>query len=232
MTKETLPTNYVAAKQALVKCTRIDECKSWADKAMALASYGKQMKDQSMMDMARRIQDRAVQRGGALLLQVKTAKGKGKKTDRSVKEGVPPNSRKAAAESAGLSPGQARQMIRVANVPKDQFEQLVEGANPPTVERLAEIGTKKKPEHVKPAPYRNEWIDWINAVRHLSAIPACGLDVLAERRSDENEQLLIECDDALANLASWKQALEKTYGHGPKATGETKSDGATARNTH
>jgi hypothetical protein len=67
-TKELLPTNYVSAKQALAACSKVDECKSWADKAMALKSYAKQMKDSQLEEMAQRIRDRAVRRGGEYVL--------------------------------------------------------------------------------------------------------------------------------------------------------------------
>jgi ParB-like chromosome segregation protein Spo0J len=75
----------------------------------------------------------------------------------------------------------------------------------------AELGTTKKPK-VKPEPYRNEWIDWTNAVRHLSALPACGLDVLASREPDQIEQLRQDCAAALTNLNHWHRRLEKSHG--------------------
>jgi hypothetical protein len=43
-----LPATYVEAKSKIAVCARIDECKSWADKAVALKSYAKQMKDRSL----------------------------------------------------------------------------------------------------------------------------------------------------------------------------------------
>src|SRR5258707_10251828 len=70
-----LPVTYVEAKSKIAVCARIDECKSWADKAVALKSYAKQMKDRSLINMAQKIMDRAVKRGGELLQQVKAQKG-------------------------------------------------------------------------------------------------------------------------------------------------------------
>ena len=43
-----LPEKYEAAKTALAECARIDECKDWADKAHAMASYAKQADDDSL----------------------------------------------------------------------------------------------------------------------------------------------------------------------------------------
>ena len=37
-----LPRTYEAARAALAECQQLDECKDWADKAAALASYAKQ----------------------------------------------------------------------------------------------------------------------------------------------------------------------------------------------
>lgn len=62
-----LPAVYERAAQALSECTRIDECKDWADKAEALASYARQSKDDSLRKMADRIQARAIRRCGELL---------------------------------------------------------------------------------------------------------------------------------------------------------------------
>jgi hypothetical protein len=206
-----LPVSYVEAKKKLAACERVDECQSWADKAAALRSYGKQMKDQSLVVLAQKIQARAVQRGGELLLQVKADRVA--KKDKGSKGGRAPSnlSRKTAASDAGLSPHQAKTMVRVAKVPEEQFEQLVEAGRPATVEQLAELGTNKRPK-VKPAPYRNEWLDWTNAVHRLSALPACGLDVLASREPDQIEQLRQDCADALVNLGLWHRTLEKANG--------------------
>lgn len=201
--KNPLPVNYVAAKNALAACTRIDECKSWADKALALKSYAKQMEDRALEAMAQKIRDRAVKRGGQLLGQQKAAKG-----HRRLRGDRVPSSRKAMAQAAGLSADQAKQMLRVAQVPDPQFEDMVERDKPATVKELASAGTKKA-ERVVPAPYRNEWIDWTMAVRHLATLPACGLGVLAERRPDENADLRRECREARANLKLWITKLEE-----------------------
>ncbi len=65
-----LPTTYVRAVDALEKCQRADECKTWADKAAALASYARQSHDETLEKMAKRIRVRAIRRCGELLKQV------------------------------------------------------------------------------------------------------------------------------------------------------------------
>jgi hypothetical protein len=52
-------------------------------------------------------------------------------------------SRRRLAQEAGLSLHQYRQAMRVSNIPKDEFERLVESDNPPTIEALARLGTKR-----------------------------------------------------------------------------------------
>lgn len=139
-----LPQTYENAKTALASCAQLDECQSWADKAAALASYAKQANDDELMKMATRIRDRAIRRAGELLKQIEPAKNH---HDASTREGDYP-SRKQAAETAGMSSHQAKQAIRVANVPGDDFERQVEGENPPTITALAEQGKRSAPRPV------------------------------------------------------------------------------------
>jgi hypothetical protein len=79
--------------------------------------------------------------------------------DRRMKIGgtAPPISQAEAGRKAGLSPDQIKQAIRVANIPADKFESLVESDNPPTVTQLAEMGkvrakTKSEPKVTVTAP--------------------------------------------------------------------------------
>jgi hypothetical protein len=202
----TLPGTYVEARTALAKCDRVDECKSWADKAAALASYAKQADDDQMLVMARRIQCRAIERGGELLVQVKAARGTGKQTDKSVRGGAPPNSRKAFAKDAGLSPDQAKTMLRVVNVPPAIRNAMIESARPPTVQELADRGRRRT---VKPKPYRDEWCDWVFGVRRLVTIPTCGLGVLAKYDPNEREKFMEEARAAQCNIVKWINELEK-----------------------
>ena len=47
-----------------------------------------------------------------------------------------------------MSRDQAVTALRVHNLPKEQFEALVESDNPPSIEQLAELGIEKRPEPV------------------------------------------------------------------------------------
>lgn len=143
-----LPAVYESAKEALAACSRIDECKDWADKAEALASYAKQAGDTSMRETADRIQARAIRRCGELLKEIEPQPGK--RTDVEPRRGdsprlTSPPSRKEAAREAGLSRDQAKTALRVASVPREEFEEAVEAPHPPTVTQLAERGKKPAP---------------------------------------------------------------------------------------
>ena len=138
-----LPATYEAAKTAIAKCAKIDECKDWADKAAALASYAKQAEDDELLKQCTRIKARAMQRCGELLKEIGPKKGGRPKTgaDTDTKSSV----RKKAAAAAGLSPRQAVTAVRVANVPAQEFERQVESEAPPTVTELARQGTRSVP---------------------------------------------------------------------------------------
>lgn len=152
-----LPAVYERATQALAECTRIDECKDWADKAEALASYARQSKDDSLRKMADRIQARAIRRCGELLKQIES--GQGARTDKLHDCGDTKLTRTQAAAAAGLSERQKVTALRVASVPQPEFEAAVESESPPTVTRLAEQGKQAKPkplhdlEGIDPALY-------------------------------------------------------------------------------
>jgi hypothetical protein len=136
-----LPATYESAKQALAQCSSVDECQDWADKAEALASYARQVEDDSLRKMADRIQARAVRRCGELLKQFDGRGGDRTKTDGAVSSAP---TQKEAAQQAGLSERQQVTAVRVANVPAETFEKAIESDNPPTVTKLAELGTQKR----------------------------------------------------------------------------------------
>ena len=141
-----LPQSYESAKVALADCASIDECQSWADKAMALASYARQAQDDELMKMAVRIRDRAIRRSGELLKQIEP--GQGSRDGKRGTDDHTPLRRKDAAGQAGMSKHQQIQAIRVANVPAEDFEHQVESEDPPTVTKLAEQGKKPAPRPI------------------------------------------------------------------------------------
>jgi hypothetical protein len=138
-----LPAAYESAKLALANCADIDECKDWADKAAAMASYAKQADDETLLNFSKRIKARAIRRVGELYNEIEPQPGT--RTDLEPREGdLPRLTRDSVATAAGLSEHQRKTAARVANVPAEEFEAAVESDNPPTIEDLAERGTKKK----------------------------------------------------------------------------------------
>jgi hypothetical protein len=117
-----LPERYEAAKTALANCTKIDECKDWADKAAALASYAHQSKARELENNCRRIRARATRHLGELLREIEPSKGgRPKETpdggDPSLDESEsPPHTRTKAATEAGPSERQRKTALRVANI--------------------------------------------------------------------------------------------------------------------
>lgn len=135
--KARLPATYEQAKIALASCANIDECQEWANKAEALASYAKMADDDSLRQLADRIQARAVRRMGELY---KSFNAQGQRTDQLVEGTLNKLSQKEVRASVGISQHQAAQAVRVANVPEEKFEAAVEAAKPATVTQLAEMG--------------------------------------------------------------------------------------------
>lgn len=138
-----LPFVYDRARAALAKCFRIDECKDWADKALALSSYARQSQDDSLRKMADRIKARAIRRCGELLRQIEPARGANQNIHTADDTKV---TRSSAAAEAGMSKRQKDTALRVATVPDESFEAQVESDKPPTVTQLAEQGRQVKPK--------------------------------------------------------------------------------------
>lgn len=134
-----LPQTYQAAQAALAQCSQVDECKNWADKAAALASYARQSEDQELERMAQRIRARAIRRAGELLNQIEPSKGG--RPSKTKDGGVPSFTRSDAARDAGMSERQQKTALRIANVPEREFEQQIEAPKPPTLSQLASQGT-------------------------------------------------------------------------------------------
>jgi hypothetical protein len=184
-----LPATYEAAKAAIARCEELDECKEWADKAAALASYAKQAGDKELETRAARIRARAYKRCGELLREYPEHPGgrPGK-----LVEAAPQVSRSQAARDAGLSRDQKVTALRVDNVPDDEFEEAVEAEKPATVTQLAERGKRAAVVDLKGRDPKDFQLA-IKAFGHLerlaefvaSADPAaCARGQLPPRRAD------------------------------------------------
>jgi hypothetical protein len=142
-TDSPLPLKYEAARAAIAECERIDECKTWSDKAAAMKAYAMMRDDRTLHNLALRIQLRAERRCGELLRQIEPAQGGDR--GNSATGGRPPvGSRKAAADHAGLSEHQRKTALRVAAIPEAEFNRQVDSERPPTVTQLAEQGRTQR----------------------------------------------------------------------------------------
>lgn len=152
-----LPEAYETAKRALAACADIDECKDWADRAAALASYAMQAKDTTLRKNAARIQARAVRRIGELIKLIPPAAGGRPSLEtlhgagngfQARKQGIPLSPRERARRSVGLSKRQAATAVQISKVAAEDFERQIDSDAPPTVTALAEQGKTKR----EPAP--------------------------------------------------------------------------------
>jgi hypothetical protein len=159
-----LPVAYEQARQALARCYEIDECKTWADKASAIASYAKQVDDDTLLNLAKRIKGRAIRQMGLLLRAIAPAKNQ---HDASARGATSPSSRSQAARDAGLSDDQRKNALRVASIPEQEFEREIEAQAAPSINKLAELGTRK---HLEGVDERDHIVGTtlIGLVRHIT----------------------------------------------------------------
>lgn len=143
--EDQLPATYQSAKRALAECVRIDEVKDWSDKAIALACYAKQANDDQLLAMSNRIKARAVIRMGELFNEIEP---KDKGGDRKSPEGrVSSDSRAQAASAAGISQDQRKQAQRIASLPRDEVDSLIESQKPPTISALDQMARQMSKNH-------------------------------------------------------------------------------------
>jgi len=106
----------------------------------ALRSYAKQAHDEDLEKLARKLRAQAMKRCGELIRELD---GQGKRTDLQLTDATDGKlTQKEAAQQAGMSERQQITAVRIANVPNDLFDTLVESDTPPTITELAELGKK------------------------------------------------------------------------------------------
>lgn len=217
-----LPATYQAAQKAIAKCSRIDECKMWSDKAAALASYARQARDQTLKIMAERIRVRAVRRCGELLKQVPSGQGS-KNQHGQLRDGAA--TRQKAAEDAGLSERQRVTALRLATIPTPKFEAFLESDSPPTVTELAELGRSKNTQPPGPRDRDSERVAQVREMfRCLREFcernnPA---DLARELTDEDGESLR----SFVAGLRLWLNEFTENL---PRAATSESSSGASVR---
>jgi hypothetical protein len=134
----------------------------------AVASYARQAKDEERLKLATRIRDRAYDRCGELLQQLDARDGRN--LPKINGGGDFSLSQREAAERAGLSLRQQITAGQIANIPREEFESLVESDNPPTITELAERGKKSRP----PKPPLDQELSIATNGKNLCASPELG----------------------------------------------------------
>lgn len=144
ITSAPLPATYENARAALAQCQAIDECKDWADKAAALASYARQSEDLELEKMAVRIRQRALRRASEIARQMMQPHGTNQHKvagDHATVISIP---KEKVQEISGFSRRQLDTALAIGNVPQADFDRQVESDNPPTITELARQGTQKR----------------------------------------------------------------------------------------
>jgi hypothetical protein len=191
-----LPNSYEAAKQALAACADLDECKDWADKAAATAAYARMADDRTLFNYAHRIQARAVRQIGELIKLIPSAQGQ-----RPPNGGAPIKSLKEQARiAAGLSKDQVNTAVRVANIPKESFEEQVEAANPPNVTELARQGTQHRPQPAEAQPVEGN-ATVVLAQKYIAAVVDLLRKMSQPERLEFRSKLLAAMSDEMLNAA-------------------------------
>lgn len=124
-----LPELYVKAVEALQALHRLDEIKEIGNKHSAIAHYAQQAKDKSLMWYAKRVQLRAFERIGEILLEFE---------DR--------DERRKVAEQHGVSSVIASRAYDAAHIPKRVRDTLIESTPTPSQARMAESGRGYMPK--------------------------------------------------------------------------------------
>lgn len=140
-----LPILYEEVRAAISRCESLDLAKDFSDKTQALLVYARLANDDETIIKLQRLQAHALRRCGELLKDIPERRGRS----------AGPNGelgRHASAVAAGLSEHQRVQSFRIARVPRQEFEYLVESSShPPTVGTLADMGRLHKSPPTQPA---------------------------------------------------------------------------------
>ena len=161
-----MPEIYNRAKTALMECERLDVAKEMTNQAMALAVYAKQANNDELVQLAARIKAQANRRCGELLMAIEPSKG-GDSSLFHAREGTHPSveTRKQVAEDSGLSDWQRKQAIRMAKIPEEEFEHMMDEIKVPTMEKMLRGKHKRNDvERKKPS---------------LNIPPSSGIDIRA-----------------------------------------------------
>jgi N6-adenosine-specific RNA methylase IME4 len=117
-----LPEKYTAARKALAACVKVDEVKSFRNKALAMEVYAFQAKDRDLIAESTEIKMRATRRIGELMEEMKKA-GQRAKVGRPKKGAASPK-----LKEQNIDKDLAKIARKLAVIPAKEFEQQVNRA--------------------------------------------------------------------------------------------------------
>ena len=122
MNEVSFPELYQQARTALQALIRVDEIKEVLNKHEAIACYAKQVRDDSLLQYAKRVKLRAYERMGALLLE------------------LPDIERTKVAQENHIGPALQSQAMRMQNIPPRVRDKLIDQKIPATMRELGSQG--------------------------------------------------------------------------------------------
>jgi hypothetical protein len=159
-------TKYEEARAALALCVRVDEVKTWQDKAAGMAAYAKQANDPELLVYAQKIRLQAQRRAGEIL--IKTAET-GERFGRSHPRSSPTG--RSTLEKLGITYKQSMQWQRIAKLATKDFDAMLADIEA----RLRGKPVKRKaPPRTKAARRVGTVLDkgaaerWHNAILHYA----------------------------------------------------------------
>jgi hypothetical protein len=205
---------YEAARSALAAAHSLDEVKDIRDKSEAMAAYARQANDTELIAWATEIKVRAERKAGAMLLvseKNKGARGVGKSA-------VTSCDRTPTLEEIGVTKNQSSRWQRMAAMPDDQFEVVVETSKAQVGQVTSAVilrEAKKLVEKDKPAAKPAAKASPAPAQAAAPADDDRGDDILKQHEEvlAENLQLqalvdAIQADDPKAEALKWRRAAD------------------------
>jgi hypothetical protein len=194
-----LPVRYEAAQKALAELTRVDECKEWADRAAAIASYARQKKNYELEKMAKKVRTRAKRRLGELMPGVMVNSQCVSPVDQTIRKAIrfaaKSESPSAIAKRFSLSPWIVSKICRT---PESHYEQ--------TEKKLA-----AQQAILNDARLASITISELNIARRLAKIPSQKFHESVE--SGTTERVLLgyskqRCYEGLASVLEWIESTD------------------------
>jgi N6-adenosine-specific RNA methylase IME4 len=128
---------YEAARRALAEASSVDEVKDIRDKAVAMRVYARQAKDRELIERATEIRKRAEIRAGELLREIGERRGGDQTTS---ERSLPTN------KEMGITDNQSSQWQRMAALPTNEQEALIERAKKTAAAAIERPTTEEKRE--------------------------------------------------------------------------------------